>query len=160
MRRLADIAKRFTTRSDQDLTNEIERVRAERRTYARSAGTFREDAHAAIDTLVETAREEFQAVAGSVGHHLSANVDEPVTSRLVRLHIAGSRAFAEELRQAVGRAPAGVFTEVTRAQYQSKLDGYERKIHELEVELERRRLARESEATEAALASLTDEAEK
>jgi hypothetical protein len=147
-------------RSDEDLVGEVERLRLERRALLREHPRFRESAHEAVDETVRLARVRLEGELARL-----ADVQAPVrpddqtgggdlVARIGALAAFCDPRVAELWHAAVDAAPAGTFSEMTRAEVQERAARLAGEIRDREVELERRRVAAEQAELDAELATL------
>ena len=163
---MAVFAKRkLSDHSDEQLADEIEALRQQRRAFANEHnGKIREDVHAGIDKRLGEARAIVEgmlaAKAGELGRLSLEPAYEGDVRNLVATHalfsLANDAGFAKGLHDAVDAAPAGTFAELTRAQYDAELARFTDEIAAREAELARRPIEARRAELEAELKALAE----
>jgi hypothetical protein len=158
--RLAELKKRFGSRDEEAIRSEIASLHGQRREFEREHRRLREDAHDQIDRKVADARAHVDGLLETYGPEVSgfplsgANLADPSAPSLVDLHVmhrlAEDVAFVTKLHEAIDASPEA-FSPLSRAEYEATLVDFDRRIEELELELQRRVVERQqAEAARAA----------
>jgi len=162
-RGLDKLAAKLRGRSDEELAEEIERLRSERRPLARSAGTFREDVHAQLDARLVEARELYvlnlaRATRSGGGVPLEpvfASKGRSLFELAVLRTVAHDKAFEAELRQVIDETHPP--QSISKAAFEKKLAAIDAEIADGETELRRRPIERRQDEAQAELERLAGE---
>lgn len=146
--KLTELKRKFGTRSEAAIRSEIESLRTKRRQFEREHRRLREDAHQQLDQRVADAEAHVELTIQAHGPDvlsiplIGTSIANPSAQSLVDLHamyrFARDEVFIARLHAAIDSAPDGIYSTLSRADYEAKLAGFDTHVAELEVELRRR----------------------
>ena len=167
-RLLEALGKRLGGRSDEQLAQEIDEARQRLRAFRRENQRFRENAHRAVDETRLRARDAVDVLlrhTADIQHPLEPvpgpNGDPSDVERLGALAlVAGYTPDELMARWHAIVDEHGAFCDLTIAEFEGTDATLAAEVRDREVELERRRVAAEKAAAEAALDDLEKRAAK
>jgi hypothetical protein len=136
------------TRSDEELRLALADTLAQQREFRRFHRVIRDDVHAAVDARLVEAGEHANRTLLNVG----AGIQQLSVDELLRLHalrqLGADADFAAALHDAIDRCE-GIYSELTRAEFDEQLAAFDRKVGQLQDELRANEYARRREALDA-----------
>jgi hypothetical protein len=144
--------RKLEGKTDTELATEIQKLKGERRAYARSIGPRRDDSHAAAGRLIAEATHRFQAKAVDVHGHVPGL--GPEAAELAALHVLASPEFGKALQKAIDAASG--LEDMSAVDFQKKIAGFDEQVEARKLELERRQKQARVDAAQQELAKLEE----
>ena len=143
--------KKLLARDEADLDAEVATLKEEQRAYNKSLVAHVNDAHDAVDRLVNDARASFAATFGDL-RNLPTDSRHPWVPGLVQTYTLASEAFAKQAHAAVDEAArAGTYDTTPPEKIAADLRKFADEIAARELALRRKVAEAEAEASKLAL---------